>query len=323
MKDSPPLPAPITVRVPASTSNLGPGFDFLGLALDLPLDVTVLGTASEGQHEFVALDGAAASWPIGVDNRMTRAIDHALRHAGHAPLALRMTVRSEIPTGRGFGSSGAATIAGLLLGHALARSEPAIEEVVSQGALLEGHPDNSTASLLGGCTLAVPKPSGETAPGEMAWRVIRQTIHPSIGFAIAWPERPLHTEEGRRALPEHVSFVDAVENPRRVAALLEGMRRGDPELLTLGAEDRLHVNYRLPLIPGAAEALQAARQGGAWLATISGSGSGLIALAAKTDCAAIASAMAEQLERAQGSATSRVVTPALSAPRVEPGSQLP
>jgi len=321
MTEASPRPSPISVRVPASTSNLGPGFDFLGLALNLTLEVTVLGPAQGAQHEFAALGGAAADWPSASDNRVTRALDFALRSGNHAPRSVRMSVQSEIPIGRGFGSSGAATIAGLLLGHALAGNDPPIESLVSQGAFLEGHPDNSTASLLGGCTLAIPGCSDDRAVttelGQGNWRVVRQAIHPSIGIAIAWPEQPLPTEQGRRALPEQVSFADAVENPRRAAALLEGLRTGDPEWLALGGEDRLHVPFRLPLIPGASRALDAARAAGAWLATISGSGSGLIALASKADCSAVADAMAAELEREQGQATSRVVTPVLTPAQVE------
>src|SRR6185295_16509837 len=92
-------------------------------------------------------------------------------------------------------------------------------------------------------------------------------------------------------LPRQVSFADALENPRRLALLLEGLRRAQPELLALGVEDRLHVPYRLPLIAGGAQALQAARAAGAWLATISGSGSGLIALGPRSASARIAEAL--------------------------------
>src|SRR6185369_11065728 len=123
----------------------------------------------------------------------------------------------------------------------------------------------------GGCTLSVPLPNGRV-------KVVRQKLHPDLGFALAWPSKGLATPAARKALPANVPFGDAVENPRRLALLLEGLRTADPELLALGVEDRLHVPYRLPLIAGAKEALEAARASGAWLATISGSGSGLFAI---------------------------------------------
>src|SRR5205085_286756 len=120
----------------------------------------------------------------------------------------------------------------------------------------------------------------------------------------------------RGVLPRTVPFADAVENPRRLALLLEGLRRADPELLALGGEDRLHVRHRLPLIPGGAEALAAARESGAWLATISGSGSALVALGPRARREAIAEALRVELARADGEAHARVVEPVHGTPLV-------
>jgi homoserine kinase len=119
------------------------------------------------------------------------------------------------------------------------------------GVELEGHPDNVVASLRGGATLAVPQ---EGAPPL----VLDLDVHPTLGWAVAWPRAPLPTPLARRALPAEVPFADAVENPRRLALLLRGLATGDPELVAAGVQDRLHERYRLPLVPGAAEALAAA-----------------------------------------------------------------
>ena len=116
-------------------------------------------------------------------------------------------------------------------------------------------------------------------------------------------------------LPASVPFADAVENPRRLALLLEGLRRGDSELLHLGIEDRLHVQHRLPLIPGGREALAAALEAGAFAATISGSGSALVALAPHAQAPAAAEAMAAALRQASGSARALVVEAVHGAPR--------
>jgi homoserine kinase len=181
--------------------------------------------------------------------------------------------------------------------------------LLAWGLELEGHPDNSSAALLGGCTLSVPQPGG-------GLRVVRQELHPDLGFALAWPEARLSTHAARGMLPKSVKFEDAVENPRRLALLLEGLRTADPELLRLGSADRLHVAYRLPSIPGAEAALAGAWDAGAWLATISGSGSALIAIGPHERIESIRAAMTAALgARAEG----RVVEPVFGAPRVTQG----
>jgi homoserine kinase len=178
---------------------------------------------------------------------------------------------------------------------------------------LEGHPDNVTASLFGGCTLCHPAPAG---PGS-APRFFHVPLSPALRYAVAWPREPLATARARAALPESVPFADAVENPRRLALLVEGLRTGDPELLALGGEERLHERWRLPLIPGAKTALAAARDAGAYLATISGAGSGLFAIGPAADIAAVAEALRAELERASGKGTARIVEPVLGSPVVE------
>jgi homoserine kinase len=261
-----------TVRSPASTSNLGPGFDFLGLALDLDLEVEWLGESNAGRHAFDSLEGTAEEWPR-EENLLFRAFDAALVHYGREPRTGIFRAGSRIPLCRGLGSSGAAVAAGLLLGAAVAEVEiPDRDQLAKLGLQLEGHPDNSTASLIGGCTLAVPI-------GRDELRIVRHPLCERLVFGVVWPDSTLATERARSALPREIPFADAVENPRRLALLLEGLRLGDGELIRLGSEDRLHSAYRLPLIPGAAEAIEAAREAGAWTTTISGSGSALIAIA--------------------------------------------
>lgn len=288
--------------MPASTSNLGPGFDFLGLALSLFLEVRVLGSARGDSHEFAQLEGTAAAWPAGATNHFLRAYDLAAKRLGLRAEPMRFSARSEIPIARGLGSSGAAVVAGLRLACAMTERPASPDQLLAWGLEIEGHPDNSSAALLGGCTLSVPVPGGSV-------RVVRQPLHADLAFAVAWPSRGFPTPAARAVLPKQVPFADAVENPRRLALLLEGLRTADPELLALGGEDRLHVPYRMPKIEGAAAAIEAARASGAWLATISGSGSGLVAIGPHARIAEIAGEMRRALQASDPAAESRVVTP--------------
>jgi homoserine kinase len=305
----------LEVRVPASTSNLGPGFDCLGLALDLELHVRVERVADSGGPTFGALTGTAETWPRDATNLVWRAFERAARELGSPARAWRIDAHSAIPVARGLGSSGAAVAAGLLLASALAPRRATDAELLRWGCALEGHPDNSSAALLGGCTLSVPiEPAAPGAHAELV--VLQPALSTELGFALAWPRSALPTAVARRALPPSVPFADAVENPRRLALLLEGLRSADPRLLALGGEDRLHVRHRLPLIAGAEEALAAARDAGAWLATISGSGSALIALGPRGKRAEIAEALRAELERAEPGAEATVVEPALGRPAV-------
>jgi homoserine kinase len=302
------LHGPLRVRVPGSTSNLGPGFDLLGLALSLYLEARLEWLAAEPDPTPGAYAGDGP-------DLLRAAFDLAAGRLGVTP-DVRLRCESEIPVGRGLGSSGAAVAAGLLLANARAEAPVQREELLRWGIELEGHPDNVAASLFGGCTLCHPSPTG-AEPGEAAPVLLRQPVHPSIGFALAWPARPLATAEARRALPAEVPFADAVENPRRLALLLEGLRSGTPELLRLGGEERLHVRHRLELVPGAADALAAARAAGAWLATISGAGSGLVALAPHALAAQVAHALEGPLVAASGGGGSRVAKPVTEPPAVQ------
>jgi homoserine kinase len=302
--------AGLRLRVPASTSNLGPGFDFLGLSLSLWLEIRVLEAVPGGALEFVELGGTASGWPRGSENLLVRAFELGTRGLGGRATGLRLRATSEIPLARGLGSSGAAVAAGLLLAERAAGRRAGEEQLLAWGLELEGHPDNSSAALLGGCTLAVPIGGGKL-------RVVRAELAPELCFALAWSDETLPTREARAVLPAQLPFADAVENPRRLALLLEGLRRADPELLALGIEDRLHVRHRLPLIRGGREALEAARSAGAWAATISGSGSALVALGPRARIADVAQAMAAALRAATGSANARVVEAVQGAPRFD------
>lgn len=296
--------ASATLRVPCSTSNLGPGFDCAGLALELFLDVRAKVAGAPAEIRLTLGQAEERHWPVGPKNLLLVALRRGLAASG-APkeIAFELEVSSAIPTRRGLGSSGAAIVAGLVLGASAGPRAVERAELLELALALEGHPDNVTAALLGGCVLSLP------VAGERT-RVVRQALHESLRFVVAWPDSTLETSFARSLLPRSVPLGDALENPRRLAFLLEGLRSGDSDLLRLGGEDRLHVPHRLPHIPGGARALQAARDAGAWLATISGSGSALFAIGDEAHAPAIAAALKAELGKAAPPASAHVVRPA-------------
>lgn len=272
----------IRVRVPATTANLGPGFDCLGAALNLWNEATFEPAATWQ----VAIRGEGAeTLPRDAKNLMVRA---ALRVFASQPQqatgAARITCINRIPMGAGLGSSAAATLLGLLGGNALLGNPLTPNEVLRLAIEIEGHPDNVAPALLGGLTI-----SGLGINGEMLTRRFKL---PRWYVAVAVPEIRLPTKQARAALPPMVTHGAAVRNLGRSLLVVEALRTGDATLLSQAMCDELHEPYRLPLIPEASAVLQAARNAGAVAATISGAGSGLIAFVSqKSDAAAVGEAM--------------------------------
>ncbi|MCC7012110.1 MAG: homoserine kinase [Planctomycetes bacterium] len=296
------------VRVAASTSNLGPGFDLVGLALSLYLELELRSRPAPGLG-LAPGRGSARDWPLDDSNLALRGFRVGCELSDAPTPAAELEAESSIPVSRGLGSSGAAVVAGALLGASVGPRVVEREALLQAAIAIEGHPDNVSPALLGGCVLALPRVG---APPLLA----RVEPHPSLAYATAWPAATLETKFARSLLPTTVAFADALENPRRLALLIEGLRSADESLIRAGAQDRLHVPYRLPHIPGGRAALDAAHAGGAWLATISGSGSALFAIAPRACIGAVALAMQRELERASPPAEAHVVTLASDAPLV-------
>ena len=286
------------VRVPGSSSNLGAGFDCLGIALNRYLTAE-FAPARDGRQAGTRVDRRGTLRPLddGPDGHdlFLRAFERMLHTLGAPPAAGVLTLDSEIPIGRGLGSSAAAVVGGIVLaaaaaGHALDRAA-----ALRTAREFEEHLDNVAPSLLGGL-VAVASEDGGTP------HAFRLPLSDAVGFAFAAPGVELETRRARSVLPRTVPHGDAVHNLGALAALTQGFASGDASLLRLGFSDRLHVRYRVPLIPGAAAALEAARQSGAWGATVSGAGSGLIAVADPARALAVADAMAVAFRRAAGPA---------------------
>jgi homoserine kinase len=287
------------VRVPCTTSNLGSGFDCIGLAFNRYLEASF---EPGGSTLVLERSGTVASLTGDVrDDLLARTFVDAMERLGRTASGV-LSVRSEIPVARGLGSSAAATIAGLMLASAHKRGDyvsrkgeaPALD-VLSEAAAREGHVDNVGPALLGGLVAVAPVVSDGS---HAAYSLRRLTLSPLLGFSFAAPDVTVATPAARAALPANVPHALAVRSLARAVALVHGLAHADEESLRAGFQDELHVPYRLPLIPGAAAAFEAARGAGAWAATISGSGSGIIAVGPAGKEQEVADAMRDMLAAA-------------------------
>ncbi len=260
---------PVTVRVPATSANLGPGFDALGLALSLHDEVEARVTGG-GVSVEVSGEGAG-DLPTDGSHLVVRAMARVFDELGEHPAGLALRCRNHIPQARGMGSSSAAIVAGVTLARALVTG--GAERLDDAGLLriaaeLEGHPDNVAPCLLGGMTIAWTEASGAAAVRlEPAER-----IRP---FVFVPQERGL-TEVARAALPATVPHADAALNAGRAALLVHAITV-DPAHLFAATEDRLHQAYRAPSMPGSAELVAALRAEGV-AAVVSGAGPSVLAL---------------------------------------------
>jgi homoserine kinase len=234
------------VRVPASSANLGPGYDVLAAALELHFELEV---AETGEFEVRSrLPGV----PLDRSNLCVRAFE-----ALHPAEGIRFTMRSEIPLTTGLGSSAAAIVAGLVAAdHMFELDAPVLQRAVE----LEGHPDNVAAALHGGFVIC--------ADG----RAERFDPVPGLEGVVATPPDPVPTHRAREAIPAEVPLADAVHNAAHAALLVLGLARGDLDLVARGLSDRLHQPRREPLYPRSMELLRRARELGAIGASISGGG---------------------------------------------------
>lgn len=257
----------ITIHAPATTANLGPGFDCLGLALDLWNEVTF---SLEGDGVRVRIHGeGSAMLPSDERNLVARAAMRLYQAVGATlPRGLLIECTNHIPMASGLGSSSAAIIAGLAGANYLLGSPACSEELLRLATALDGHPDNVAATLMGGLTLAAT-----TGEGVLVRRI---DVCPLV-VAVAVPAIHLPTSVSRAALPREVPMSDAVFNISRTAFVVQALQQGSLELLSKVMEDRLHQPYRMGLIPGGVEAIAAAKRAGAPAVALSGAGPSIIA----------------------------------------------
>jgi homoserine kinase len=271
------MPSPsllASVEVPSSSANLGSGFDCFAAALSLKLR----GELHRGDEAGILLtshgEGAPSDDADPERNLVIRAFRTGLRAAGGAPGgagAWRIEVSSMIPAARGLGSSAAAIVAGLLMGAAAGRRRPEPDELVALASDMEGHPDNVSAAIFGGITLAV------TSQHEPA--VIRRFRPPERWIPVLFiPQAESLTHEMRSLLPATVSHADAAAQAGRAALLATAVVTGDASLLRLAMDDRLHQPYRLPRLVESARLIDTAYEHGASGACLSGAGPSVLAV---------------------------------------------
>jgi homoserine kinase len=272
------------VRVPATSSNLGAGFDCVGIAVDRWLTASV---AIDASRSGVVIDraGTLATLTLRPEQDLLVRGFRAACLAARKPVPGRVTIsaESEIPVGRGLGSSAAAIVAGVLLGDAALALGLSRERVTEIAAEIEGHPDNVAPALYGGAILSVRTPAG--------LRTVPLRVAPELVFLIAVPPFPSDTKAARAALPRTLPHSDAVLAASRAAALVEGLATGDGDLLGAALNDVLHVPYRCARIPGYDAVVAAAQAAGAYGATLSGAGSAILAIAPRERAGAAGAAL--------------------------------
>jgi homoserine kinase len=263
------------VRVPASSANLGPGYDVLAAALDLFLELEV-----EETGEF-SLDPGPLDVPADRDNLIVRAFESL-----HPADGIAFRLKRAIPLGRGLGSSAAAIVAGLAAADHLYELALSKEEMLVRASEIEGHPDNVAAAIYGGFVICGPGPGGAPSAAR---------FDPPGGLEaiVAIPAEEVPTERARAAIPAELPLADAVANIAAASRLVLGLQRADLDLVAAGLADRIHQPRRRELYPRSMELVDSAREIGALGATISGAGPTVLVWTTWQE----AGQVAEQLER--------------------------
>lgn len=272
----------VTVRVPATTANLGAGFDCLGAALTLYnefqfslIDTGLKITATGTEADRVSLDSS---------NLVYQSLAKLYDRIGESIPAIQLDIKMNVPLARGLGSSATAIVGGLVGANELAGSPLTQLEIAEFATELEGHPDNVVPALIGGCRLAA---SGI----DRTWEICELSWHPSIVPIVAIPDFELSTAEARSVLPATYNRADAIFNTAHLGLLIRGLETGNADWLKAALHDRIHQPYREKLIKGYEAVRTAAINSGAYGMVISGAGSTVLALAHQEKAESVNGAM--------------------------------
>lgn len=261
----------VKVRVPATTANLGAGFDTLGLALGLYNEIEVE-RMGDGLRLEIEGEGAARLQALGPQNLVARAVTGTLQRLEGRVNGLRVRMLNRIPLSRGLGSSSAAALGGVAAAATLAGASLSPERLLDLALPLEGHPDNIAPALLGGLTVAT------LVEGKVC--CVKLPVPDGLQAVAVIPELRLPTTKARQALPPSVPRTDAVFNIGRVALFLAALQTNRLDLLREGVRDHLHQPYRSPFVPAMSEVLAEGERAGALACFLSGAGPTLLALVA-------------------------------------------
>jgi homoserine kinase len=264
------------VSVPATSANLGPGFDTLGLALDLR-DRYAAQVLDDATFDVDVSGEGSAEVKTDKNNLVIKAMLHGFEHMGQKPKGIALRQLNVIPHGRGLGSSAAAIIGGLALARALVLGGEQLltdEDMIKLGTQLEGHPDNIAAAVLGGATIAWTSETSGTKANSGHGVAIK--VDPRIKALMFIPEAHLSTSKARKLLPETIPHQDAVLNASRAALLVHAIQ-SRPDLLLEATEDLLHQNYRAEAMPKSMALVTKLRAAGV-PAMISGAGPSVLVL---------------------------------------------
>ncbi|GAX35094.1 homoserine kinase [Nodularia sp. NIES-3585] len=272
----------ITVTVPATTANLGPGFDCIGAALTL-YNKFKFTRLDEGGLIIDVTGAEAERVQTDESNLLYQAFLKLYQYIGQIPPSVNMEIQLGVPLARGLGSSATAIVGGLVGANQLAGAPLTQLQVMELAIAMEGHPDNVVPALLGGCRLA--------ATSADNWSICDIPWNENIVPVLAIPDFELSTSEARQVLPTQVSRADAIFNTAHLGLLLRGLQTGKGEWLSTALQDRLHQPYRQALIPGYDAVNAAAMQAGAYGMVISGAGPTLLALVDQLHSQAVEAAM--------------------------------
>lgn len=278
-----------TVIVPATTANLGAGFDCIGAALTLYNQFTFTPVETNTDLDIVVTGEEAARVSQGKDNLLYQSLTKFYQKIDRSIPNIKIEIRLGVPLARGLGSSATAIVGGLVGANQLAGNPLSITEVMELAIEMEGHPDNVVPALLGNCQLSV----GETGN----WQICEIPWHQEIVPVVAIPDFELSTEEARSVLPTTVSRSDAIFNISRLGLLLRGLETNRSDWLTVALADKLHQPYRQALIRGYQQVQSAAIASGAYGMVISGAGPTLLALTNPPQAKSVVSAMKEAWQK--------------------------
>ncbi len=276
----------IIISIPATTANLGPGFDCIGVALNIYNEFKF--TLTEDEVNIKITGAEAHRLTTDKTNLLYKSYKEVYDHLGKEAPNVKIEINLNVPLSRGLGSSATAIVGGLIGGNYLAGNPLDLSEIISMAIAMEGHPDNVVPALLGKCQLSIPK-AGKWLICEIPW-------HQDIIPVIAIPNFEVSTKGAREVLPEQITYQDAIFNIAHMGLLQRGLQTGEENWLRIALDDKLHQPYRKKLIQGYELVKSAAISAGAYGMVISGAGPALLALTNQIQVNAVVRAMKNSWE---------------------------